>query len=92
MCLRTKPSHQAPIGKLHPLPIPKERLSIVSVDFILELPDVQGYNAIIVVVDSVEKRVHFIPTTTTCSTLSATNLYCKNVWKLHGLSNVFMSD
>ena len=25
MCLRTKPSRQAPMGKLHPLPVPKER-------------------------------------------------------------------
>ena len=44
MCLRTKPSYQAPIGELHPLPIPKERWSMVSVDFILELPDAHGYN------------------------------------------------
>ena len=69
ICLRTKPSHQAPMGELHPLLIPKERWSVVSVDFISELPDVHGYNAIIVVVDSVGKRVHFIPTTTTCSAL-----------------------
>ena len=53
MCLRTKPSHQVPMGKLHPLPIPKERWSVVSVDFIFELPDVHGYNAIMVVVDSI---------------------------------------
>ena len=58
MCLRTKPSHQAPIGELHPLPIPKERWSMVSVDFISELPDARGYNAIMVVVDSVGKRAY----------------------------------
>ena len=83
------------MGKLHPLPIPKERWSMVSVDFILELPDAHGYDAIMVVVDSIGKRAHFIPTTTTCSTLGAANLYCKNVWKLHtlhGLSDAFVSD
>ena len=65
---------------------------MVSVDFISELPDVHGYDVIMVVVDSVGKRVHFIPTTTTCSTLGAANLYHKDVWKLHGLSNAFVSD
>ena len=92
LCLRTKPSHQTPMGKLHPLPILKERWSVVLVDFILELPDAYGYNAIMVVVDSVGKTVHFIPTTTTCSAMGAANLYCKNVWNLHGLSNAFVSD
>ena len=80
------------MGELHPLPIPKERWSVVSVDFISELLDVHGYNAIMVVVDSVGKRVHFIHTTTTYSALGAANLYHKNVWKLHGLSNAFVSD
>ena len=92
MCLQTKPSCQAPVGKLHPLLIPEERWSMVSVDFISELLNVHGYNAIIVVMDSVGKRAHFIPTTTTCSALGAANLYCRNVWKLHGLSDAFVSD
>ena len=65
MCLRTKPSHQVPMSELHPLPIPKERWSIVSVDFISELLDVRGYYAVMVVVDSIGKRGHFIPTTIT---------------------------
>ena len=32
------------------------------------------------------------PTTTTCCALGAANLYHQNVWKLHGLSNAFVSD
>ena len=85
MCLQNKPSCQAPMSELHPLPIPEDRWSVVLVDFISELPDAHGYSAIIVIVDSVGKRAHFIPTTTTCSALGAVNLYYKNVWKLHGL-------
>ena len=92
MCLWTKPSCQVPVGKLHLLPIPKERWSVVPVDFISEVLDVHSYDTIMVIVESVEKRAHFIPTTTTCSVLGAANLYCKNIWKLHGLSNAFVSD
>ena len=60
MCLRTKTSCQAPMGKLHPLPIPEDRWSMVLVDFILELPDVHGYNAIMVV-DNVWEESTFHP-------------------------------
>ena len=52
---------------------------LVSVDFISKLLDAHGYNVIMVIMDKVEKRAHFIPTTTTCSALGAVNLYCKNV-------------
>ena len=65
---------------------------MASVDFIVELPDAHGYDAILVVVDLYGKRAHFIPTHTTCSTMGAANLYRKNVWKLHGLSDAYVSD
>ncbi|GLB45994.1 putative retrotransposable element tf2 155 kda protein type 1-like [Lyophyllum shimeji] len=45
-----------------------------------------------VVVDSVGKRAHFIPTHTTCTAMGAANLYRKHVWKLHGLPDAFVSD
>ncbi|GLB33348.1 putative retrotransposable element tf2 155 kda protein type 1-like [Lyophyllum shimeji] len=36
------------MGKLHPLPIPEGRWSVVSVDFIVELPEAHADNADIV--------------------------------------------
>ncbi|KAG5728454.1 hypothetical protein E4T56_gene19018 [Termitomyces sp. T112] len=71
------------MGQLHPLPIPAARWSVASVDFIVELQDAHGYDAVMVVVDLYGKRAHFIPTHTTCSALGAASLYWKNVWKLH---------
>ena len=61
-------------------------------DFIVELPDGHGYDAIMAVVDLYGKRVHFIPTHTTCSAMGAANLYWKNIWKLHRLSEDYVSD
>ncbi len=44
-------------------------------DFIVELPDSHGFDAIMVVVDSVTKRPHFIPTNTMVSSEGAAQLY-----------------
>ncbi|GLB33347.1 hypothetical protein LshimejAT787_0102310 [Lyophyllum shimeji] len=54
---------QLPMGKLHLLPIPEGRWSVVSVDFIVELPKAHGYDAVMVVVDSVGKHFDLVPRT-----------------------------
>jgi hypothetical protein len=55
LCLRTKAQKPKPFGELHPLPIPEARWDVVSVDFIVKLPDSHGFNATMVVVDLVSK-------------------------------------
>ena len=85
LCLRTKVQRHHPIGELHPLPIPKDRWEVVSVDFVVELPESNGYDAVMCVVESMTKCAHFISTHTTVSALGAARLYLHNVWKLHGL-------
>ncbi|KAG5716109.1 hypothetical protein E4T56_gene10863 [Termitomyces sp. T112] len=62
------------------------------VDFIVELPNTHGYNAIMVVVDLFGKQAYFIPIHTTCSAIGTTNLYQRNIWKLHSLSNAYVPD
>jgi hypothetical protein len=58
----------------------------------VELPESNGYDATMVVVDSVGKRSHFIPTNTTVSALGAARLFLRHVWKLHGLPRCVISD
>jgi len=55
LCLQMKHQCQAPYGKLQPLPVPLEQWNTISVDFIAELPELQGFDAIMVVVDSMAK-------------------------------------
>jgi len=65
---------------------------MLSVDFIVELSLSSGHDAVITVVDSVSKRVHFILTHTTVIAEGAARLFLHQVWKLHSLPKCVISD
>ena len=65
---------------------------MLNVNFVVELPESSGHDAIMTVVDSVSKRVHFIPTHTTVTAEGAARLFLYHVWKLHGLPKHIISD
>jgi hypothetical protein len=92
LCNQTKVQWRRPIGELHPLETPEALWDIISVDFIVELPESHGYDAIMNVVDSVTKCAHFIPTHTTINAKGAALLFLKEVWKHHGMPRVVVSD
>jgi hypothetical protein len=64
----------------------------VSVDFVVELPNAHGYNAVMNVVDCIGKQAHFIPTNTMINAEGTTRLYLKEIWKHHGLPCSIISD
>jgi hypothetical protein len=91
-CVRNKVPRHAPFGNLQPLPIPAGPWQSVSMDFIVELPPSEGYDAIFVCVDRLTKMAHFIPTTSDVTAEQAAQLYCRHVWKHHGLPVDTVSD
>ena len=92
LCLWTKSQRQPPVGELHPLPIPDTPWNTISMDFIVELPESMGHDAVMVVVDSVTKRAHFIPTLITTSASGTARLFVQHVWRHHGLPRKVVSD
>ena len=92
LCLRTKSQRRHPIGELHPLLIPNAPWDTISVDFIVELPESSGHDAIMVVVDSVTKRAHFASTLTTITAAGTARLFVQHVWRHHGLPRKVVSD
>ena len=55
LCMQTKLQHHKPHGELYPTETPEERWDMITVNFVVELPDAHGYDAIMNVVDSVGK-------------------------------------
>ena len=74
MCLRMKSICQPPTRELHPLPIPNAPWDTISVNFITELPESNGKDAIMVIVDSMTKWSHFVSTVTTVRATAELNL------------------
>jgi hypothetical protein len=92
ICARNKTPRHKRHGVLHPLPIPPASWSSVSMDFIVELPESNGFNAIFVCVDRFTKMAHFCPTTTNVTSEVAADLYLRHVFKHHGLPTDIVSD
>src|SRR5277367_4714685 len=84
LCNWTKTMRRRPIGELHPTEIPEGRWDKVSVDFIVELPEAHGYDAVMNVVDFASKHVHFILTHTTLTAEGTARIFHREVWKLSG--------
>ena len=92
-CQRNKPSNRKPLGLLQPMPVAFKPWQTISMDFITQLPKtVDGYDSILVVVDQLTKRAHFIPTTSDISASGVAHLFFNNIWKHHVLPTTIISD
>jgi len=64
----------------------------ISADFIMNLPLVQGYDSILVVIDWFTKMAYFVPTTEKTMVEGLARLFRDNVWRLHGLPESIILD
>jgi hypothetical protein len=64
VCMSAKCSTQAPIGLLHPLPVPHGKWEQISMDFVTGLPPTKSkHDAVLVVTDRLTKMVVLVATT-----------------------------
>ena len=91
-CQMNRASYQKQAVLLQPLPIPPKPWHSVSMDFITSLPELQGYDAIFVMVDRFSKLAHMVPTVGTATALETAKLFLNAWWRHHGLPRVIVSD
>ena len=62
-------------------------------DFITGLPKSARQNdAIMVVVDKLRKFSHFIPVKLTCKEMDISNIFIKEIFRMHGMPKEIVSD
>src|SRR5260221_7468662 len=88
--MKTFPTQK--VGKLIPNKVPDRRWQVISIDMIRELPDSKGYNAVLVVVDRLSKRIHAVPTVTSLDSAGVAQLFLEHVWHHHRLPEEVISD
>jgi len=91
-CQRNKMVHHKPYGLLQSLPVPQTPWSSISMDFIVQLPESNGFTAVLVVVDRLTKMAHFIPTTDNVDAEGTVALFLKHIFSTHGLPDDIVSD
>ncbi|QRW12452.1 Retrotransposable element Tf2 protein [Ceratobasidium sp. AG-Ba] len=90
ICQRSKGHKQYAPQK--PLPIPQKPWEDIAYDFIVKLPESQGMDSILVVIDRFSRQAHFIPCLESTNAEGVADLFIKEVWKLHGLPKTTVSD
>jgi hypothetical protein len=90
---RVKAEHRHPTGLLQPLPIPKKKWKVVTIDFITKLPRTRRQpNSIMVVVDKLTNDAHFIPIKMTHTTINIAEIYMREIARLHGIPKAIVSN
>ena len=91
-CQQIKNRPQQPYSLLLPNKILGGSWKIITIDLITQLPELDGYNAICVIVDRLSKQAHFYPITNKFSARNFAMLLYKHIYPLHGLSLQIISD
>ncbi|KAI2667790.1 Transposon Tf2-6 polyprotein [Labeo rohita] len=84
ICARSKNPNTPSTGELQPLPVPKHPWTHISLDFVSGLPDSQGKNTILTIVDRFSKAVHLVALTGLPSAKTTAELILEHVVRLHG--------
>ena len=91
-CQRNKSRRHSKYALLQPLEVPYTPWKSISVDFIVALPESEGYTQIMVVVDRFTKMAHFVLLAENAMATDVAKAFMRNVWKIHGLPTDIVSD
>ena len=88
-----KVEHQHPVGLLQPLPIPGWKWEVISMEFLTGLPKSKKKNDYTFeVIDKLSKAAHFIPVKLIYKAVNISDIFLKEIFRLHGIPKVIVSD
>jgi hypothetical protein len=91
-CARSKAKQHKPYGLLCQLPVLLHPWESISIDFIEQFPDSEGFTAILVVVDHCTKQALFILTHDTITSAQLAELFIIHVFSKHRVLSHVTSD
>ena len=92
ICQKTKLRRHAPVRMLQPIPIPFQPFEVVTINFIPELHECEGYDNVLVIVDKLTKYTIFIPTTTRITKKGTAELFFQHVISQYGIPQQVFTD
>jgi hypothetical protein len=91
-CKYNKNSRLKPAGLLRLLPISQKLWQYITMDFKSFNKDRYGYNAILIIMDRLGKRLFSLFTHKTCTTANLAELYYIFLWRIFGISETIILD
>ena len=92
ICQKMKNHPALPFGPLQLNKVPSEPWEVILADLIIQLPESEGYNTILVVIDRLTKKAHYFTITNKFSAKDLANILYERIYPLHGLPAQIISD
>nr|KYP64063.1 Transposon Ty3-I Gag-Pol polyprotein [Cajanus cajan] len=92
-CQKAKVEHQKPSGLMQQIEIPEWKWDSITMDFVVGLPrSARNSDAIWVIIDRLTKCAHFLPVNIKWSLEKLTQIYVREIVRLHGVPSSIISD
>ncbi len=92
VCQTIKPSNLKPAGLVNPLPVPTRRWQSIASDLITDLPNVRGYDCIVVFIDRLTRYTVLIPCKKTITSQQYARLFYEHIVCKYGLPDEIITD
>ena len=92
MCQRSKVVCHVLYGMLQSNKVPEQPWKSIAMDFITDLPNSDGYDTILVVIDRLTKMSHFIPGRRDLDARQFATLFHKEIIRLYGIPRDIITD
>ena len=91
-CQLAKADRHSKMKGLVPMPTGLQPWEEIAMDFVGELPESEGFNAILVITDRFTKIQRYIPAKTSWTAEDVANVYITDIWRHYGLPKGITTD